>query len=206
MGENELGQKSREALRTIKNLAMKYGRIPSYRELQVAMGYKSPRSAVLLMQELEQNGFLEKREDGSYKMIRDFEEGVHTVEIPLIGTVACGGPILAEENIHAQIPVSTELIKAGSKYFLLKARGNSMDEAGIQDGDLILVKQQSAANNGDHIVALINDEATVKEFQHRGNFVTLVPRSSDKRHQPIILTENFQIQGIVVTVIPNDHF
>lgn len=77
-----------------------------------------------------------------------------------------------------------------------------MNKAGINDGDLILVRRQSTAQNGDTVVALIDDEATVKEFQHLKNCVVLMPRSSNKNHKPIILTENFQVQGVAVTTIP----
>src|SRR5690606_25049529 len=110
------------------------------------------------------------------------EYAVQTVQVPLVGTVTCGAPILAQENIEALIQVSTALAKPGSKYFMLKAKGDSMDAAGINDGDFILVKQQPTAENGQRVVALIDDEATVKEFRCSGNIVTLLPRSSNKKH------------------------
>lgn len=125
-----------------------------------------------------------------------------TVNIPLLGTIACGSPILAEENIEAEIPVSMDLIKGSSKYFLLRARGNSMNEVGINDGDLVLVKQQTTAENGDFVVALIDDEATIKEFRKNSDAIVLKPRSREQKHQPIILTRDFRIQGIVVATIP----
>jgi repressor LexA len=157
------------------------------------------------MQELEHGGFLKKRVDGSYAMVKDIrnnESSVQTVDVPLVGTVTCGAPILAHENIEAMIPVSTALAKPGNKYFMLRAKGDSMDEAGINDGDLILVRQQTTAENGQAVVALIDDEATVKVFSRSENFVTLIPRSSNKRHQPIILTIELKVQGIVVATIP----
>ena len=77
-----------------------------------------------------------------------------------------------------------------------------MNEAGIQDGDLVLVRQQVTADNGQKVVALIDDSVTIKEFQNRGDYVILMPRSSDIVHQPIILTNDFQIQGIVEASIP----
>jgi repressor LexA len=117
--------------------------------------------------------------------------------------VACGVPILAEENIDAMIPVSVKLAKPPHKYFFLRAKGDSMNEVGINDGDMVLVKQQITANNGDIVVALIDDEATVKEFHRQGNTIILKPRSKNKKkHQPIILTRDFQVQGLVVSTIP----
>lgn len=125
-----------------------------------------------------------------------------TVKVPLLGNVACGAPIFAQENVEAYIPVSTKLIKSSNKYFILRARGDSMNEAGINDGDLVLVKQQQVANDKDLVVALIDDEATIKEFHKKQNMIILKPKSTEKKHQPIILTEDFRIQGIVETVIP----
>ena len=205
MSEEKLTLKALEALKHIRNGIMRNGKVPTMRELMGSMSYKSPRSAMLLMEELSDKGFLIKRSDNTYKLINDIESGenIRTVLIPLVGSVACGSPLLAEENIEAMIPVSTSLAKAGSKYFLLKAKGDSMNEAGINDGDIILIKQQPIANNGDHIVALIDDEATVKEFRVKGDIVTLLPRSTNPKHQQIILTSDFFIQGVVITTIPN---
>jgi len=204
MSEENLNSKSKEALRHIRNWIMHNGRVPSTRELMNAMEYKSPRSASLLIEELIENGFLGRKSDGSFRMLKDLEAGhiARTIAVPLLGLVACGGPLLAEENIEAMVPVSTSLAKPGSKYFLLRANGDSMDNAGINNGDLILVKQQPVAEDGQNIVALIDDEATVKEYHNKGHIVTLLPRSNNPVHQPIILTHDFQIQGVVVAIIP----
>ena len=81
-----------------------------------------------------------------------------------------------------------------------------MNEAGIQPGDLVLVRQQNVAENGQRVVALIDDDATLKEFQHKGNAVALVPRSSNPKHKPIILERDFQVQGVIITSISNVNF
>ncbi len=161
---------------------------------------------MLLMDELVKEGFLEKKDDGSLRLVKDLREEntAITVPVPLVGTATCGTPILAQENIDAWIPVSVTIAKPGHKYFLLKAKGDSMNNAGIHEGDLMLVKQQLTAHNGQIVVALIDDEATVKEFHQSGEFVTLRPNSTNKRHQPIILTRNFRIQGIVIATIPQN--
>lgn len=202
--EENLSIKAKEALRHIRNDLMMFGRVPSVRDLMNAMAYKSPRSAMLLMEELAENGYLEQKDDGSYKLIKDLdtENSTRTIAVPLVGTVACGIPILAEQNIEAMIPVSTSLVRHGYKYFLLRARGDSMDRAGINDGDLLLVKQYPVAENGQNVVALIDDVATVKEFHHRGNVITLIPKSTNPDHQQIIVQSDFQIQGVVEAVIP----
>lgn len=124
-----------------------------------------------------------------------------TIEIPLIGSVSCGLPIFAEENIEAKIPISTKLVKKANDYFLLRASGDSMNKKGINSGDLLLIKQQQVAENGDLVLALIDDDATVKEFINNGNIIILKPHSTNPKHQPIILTSDFRVQGIVENVI-----
>jgi repressor LexA len=126
---------------------------------------------------------------------------VKTVNIPLVGNIACGLPVFAEENVEEFIPVSSKLVKQGFKYFLLKAKGDSMNMAGINDGDVVLVKQQSVANNGDRVVALINEEATLKEFHIASGVIVLKPISKNKKHKPIIVDKDFQVQGVVAAVI-----
>ena len=125
-----------------------------------------------------------------------------TVYIPLLGSIACGAPILAIENIETEIAVSVDLLKGSNPHFLLRAKGNSMNEVGIRDGDLVLIKQQSTAENGEFVVALIDDDATIKEFHKNSDAIVLKPRSTEQIHQPIILTRDFRIQGIVVATIP----
>lgn len=208
MSENDLSIKALEALRHIRNALMHTGRVPSVRELMTMLGYKSPRSAVLLMEELADGGFLERREDGTFRLVKDVESGTvaRTVAIPLVGSVACGAPLLAQENIEAFVSVDISLAQPGNKYFLLHAVGDSMDAVGIHEGDLILVRQQQVANQGEKIVALIDDEATVKEYRRSGDIVMLLPRSNNPVHQPIILTHDFKIQGVVIATIPKSQF
>lgn len=196
-----------EAIRHIRNYLMHYGRLPSVRDLMRELGYKSPRSAAIIIDSLIDKGILEKSKGGNLKLLindglKDDVNHAETVDVPLVGSVACGLPIFAEENIEAYIPVSVKLSKPPNKYFLLKAKGDSMNDVDINDGDLVLVKQQPLAENGDNVVALIDDEATIKEFHHKGDTIILKPRSRNKKHQPIILTRDFIIQGIIVAIIP----
>jgi len=129
------------------------------------------------------------------------QESESLFRIPVVGSVACGMPILAQENIESYVSISKDMIKANNQYFILYAEGDSMNEAGINNGDLVLIKQQQTAQNGDRVVALIDNEATIKEFHKKASHIILKPRSSNAKHQPIILTENFRIQGVVVDVI-----
>lgn len=205
MSIDSITAKELEAVRKIRNSLMHVGRIPSVRELMSSLGYRSPRSASLIIDKLIKNGVLRRKEDGGLQFLRNLEGDTtraQTVDVPLIGMVACGTPILAEENVQAMIPVSTKLARPPHRYFLLKAKGDSMDQRGIDDGDLVLARQQTTAKDGDTVVALIDDEATIKEFRIGGEMFVLKPRSKNKQHQPIVLTNDFQIQGVVVTSIP----
>lgn len=202
----ELNKKETEAIRHIRNWIMHNGKVPSIRQLMGALEYKSPHSVSLLIKSLVQKGVLKKRDSGDFQLVKDLGETsshARTINVPLVGAVACGTPVLARENIEAMIPVSINLARPGYKYYLLKADGDSMDRAGINDGDLVLIRQQQTAENGDFVVALIDDEATIKEFRRGKDVVALMPKSTNKIHQPIILTEDFKVQGIVIATIPN---
>ena len=201
-----LSAKQLRGLKSIRNFLNENGKMPSVRQLMRELQYSSPRSAAVILQELERKGILKRKDDGGL-YLSEFEinenQGTReqTINIPLLGEVACGLPIFAEENMEAKVPVSVKLIKKGYRYFLLRAKGESMNEAGINEGDLVLIRQQQQANNGDRVVALVDDEATIKEYYHNGSLVVLKPKSSNKKYQPIILTDDFRIQGVVESVI-----
>lgn len=206
MSQKELKEKELEAFRYIRNAIVHGGFSPSVRDLRDELGYKSPRSALLLLNSLIERGWIQRNSQGDLQVRKDLEEQedhARTVELPLVGAVSCGSPILAEENVEAYIPVSRSIVSSGARYFLLRATGDSMNQAGIQDGDILLVKQQNHANNGEKVVALIDDEATVKEFSKDNGFVVLKPRSSNKEHKPIIVSDNFSIQGVIVATLPD---
>jgi len=205
--QSQITNKETTAIKAIRNFLMQNGRMPSVRELMRDLEYKSPRSVSVILNNLIEKGVLNKKDDGSIQLIQDHTvnsdaEREETTQIPLLGLVTCGSPMLAEENIEAYFSVSTKLAKQPGKYYFLRAMGDSMNQKGIYDGDLVLIKQQSTANNGDIIVALIDDEATIKELQINPDSVVLHPRSSNKKHTPIILSRDLIIQGIVVTTIP----
>ncbi|PIQ29110.1 repressor LexA [bacterium (Candidatus Blackallbacteria) CG17_big_fil_post_rev_8_21_14_2_50_48_46] len=207
MSNTQMNDRELEAFREIRNSLIKRGRPPSVRELMIDLGYRSPRSAAVLIDRLIEKGLLRRKADGGLQLLAEPElnqDHAQTVNVPLVGTVACGSPILADENIEAVIPVSTKMAKPPHQYFLLKVNGDSMNECQIYDHDLVLIRQQTTADNGDLVVALIDTEATVKEFHRSRNTIILKPRSSNRGHQPIVLTEDFQIQGIVVATLPKE--
>ncbi|MCK4562484.1 MAG: repressor LexA [Flavobacteriaceae bacterium] len=202
----KLTNRELQALKELRKYIHDFGKMPSIRELMRRLDYKSPRSVSIIISDLTEKGVLRKKQDGSFQLSEfelpnDYGTREQTIKIPLLGSVACGLPIFAEENIEANIPVSIKILKKGHKYFLLRAKGDSMDNAGINNGDLVLIKQQQHAQNGDRVVALIDDEATIKEYHHNGTLVVLKPKSKNKKYQPIILSDEFRIQGIVEAVI-----
>ena len=200
-----LSDKDKKAFALIRNMAIHQGSTPTLRKINEITGGKSPRSASLVVGRLVKAGLIQKY-GRKFRIIPSAIQStsVSTINVPLVGSVSCGAPTLAEENIETYIPISTALAKKGSNYFLLRANGSSMNLAGIKDKDILLVRQQESAENGEKVVALINDEATVKLFEKTDDAVILRPRSTDSTHMPIVLTDNCQIQGVVVAVLPSD--
>ena len=201
---NNLSDKDKKAFALIRNKIVHYGESPSLREINEVTGGKSPRSASLVVDRLIAAGLIMKGNRSLILTNTQLTNSISTIDVPLLGAVACGVPMFAEENIQAHIPVSTELAKKGSKYFLLRASGDSMNKAGINSGDLLLVRKQDTADSGERVVALINDEATVKIFERGADAVILRPKSTNKEHKPIVLTDNCIIQGVVQAVLPSD--
>lgn len=205
--EKPLTDKELTALRFIRNHVVHFEKSPPIRKVMEHLKYQSPHSASLIIESLLEKGYLAKI-DGSSRKLRvlrypqETAEWAETTPVPLVGSVACGSPILATESIEAMIPVSRKLIRPQQHYFLLRAKGDSMTEVGINDGDYVLVQQQAHAENGDIVVALINNEATIKEFYLENDTVYLLPRSRNPHHQPIILTGDLIVQGRVVKVLP----
>src|ERR1022692_3154313 len=148
MQMSELTKNELEAIRIIRNALVHKGGFPSVRELMTEMEYKSPRSAAMIIEQLISKGVLKRKPDNSFTLIDIQEEetgSAQTVDVPLLGSIACGTPLLAEQNVDALIPVSIKLAKPPHTYFFLRAKGDSMDEKGINDGDMALIKQQVTA-------------------------------------------------------------
>ncbi|MGE3777553.1 MAG: transcriptional repressor LexA [Pirellulaceae bacterium] len=202
-----LTTKQKAFLRTLIDLVELRGIPPTVREIQAAAGFASTRSVVQYLDALETAGFIVRgRGSRNLRILRqtadDVTDSTDTLEVPVIGTVAAGTPLLAEENIVEHRRVATHLLRRGSRHFLLKVRGDSMDQAGITDGDLVLVRQQPMASNGDRVVALIDQDATVKRLRMGAESVLLEPVSSNPIHKAIVVSRDFRIQGVVVAAIP----
>lgn len=185
----------------IKEMRDSLSHSPTYEEIRSNFGYRSMNSVQKAIITLEEKGYL-SRAQGKKRGISLANAASTTIKIPLVGYVACGTPILAMENIEAYVPTDKDLITDDvERYFYLHAVGDSMDEAGIRDNDLTLIHSQSTANEGDRVVALIEDSATIKHLTRKNGYVVLEPRSSNPAHKPIILTSEFLIQGVVIDVL-----
>jgi repressor LexA len=210
VSHKQLTNRQVDFLRKLFAYKQKEGIPPTFQEMAAFGDFKSPRSVSQYLEALEEAGYI-RRLPGA-RNIRFLQhlpperapENEDTVVVPIIGAVAAGLPILAEENIEDTRHVSARLAKPPHRYFLLHVKGNSMNRVGIQNRDLVLVRKQEAFNEGDCVVALINGEATVKKIRKAGAVYVLEPQSTDKSNKPIFVDDDFRIQGIVVSVIPSE--
>lgn len=125
------------------------------------------------------------------------------VRVPFFANLAsCGGPNMSDAHVDDYYEIDTRLAKPGHQYYLVRADGDSMNQAGINSGDLVLVRVQNHADIGQKVVACLSDGVTIKEYQQQGEYTVLVPRSDNPEYKPIVLTDNAEIQGIVVATIP----
>jgi repressor LexA len=166
------------------------------------MGFSSPRSASVVIDELVRGGLLSKRRDGRLQVRSTSQPGTITVDVPIVGSAPCGTPLLTEQNIEGSVRVDARLAPPPHRYFILRAHGDSMDRAGILDGDLVLVRHTSKAVEGDRVVALVDGESTIKTLRLEGDVVALQPCSTNRSHYPIYATSEIIIQGVVATRLP----
>lgn len=173
----ELAKKEKEVYDFIKSQIEEEGYPPSVREICAAVGLSSPSTVHRYITSLEEKGYIIK-EDSKKRAIKlpKQENGVDVLSVPVVGTVAAGQPILAEENIEEYFPLPINYA-AKTDMFMLKVRGESMINAGILDGDYVIVEQQSTAKNGEIVVALLEDSATVKTFYKEKDYIRLQPEN-----------------------------
>ncbi|OUP17803.1 repressor LexA [Lachnoclostridium sp. An196] len=190
MGYGKITPKQQEILDFIKSEILHKGYPPAVRDICEAVHLKSTSSVHSHLETLEKNGYI-RRDPTKPRAIEIIDDTFQltrreVVNVPLIGTVAAGQPILAQENIENYFPVPAEYMP-NSECFMLKVKGDSMVNAGIFNGDQILVQQQNTANNGDMVVALIDDSATVKTFYKEDGHYRLQPENDSM--SPIIVDE-----------------
>lgn len=178
----DLSQKQMEILLYIKSELQRQGYPPAVREICKGVNLKSTSTVHGHLEKLEAKGYIRKDPTKPRALeILDREDDylfIHkkTLDVPILGRVTAGAPILAVENIEDTYPVPLELVE-GHDVFMLRVQGESMIEAGILDGDLVLVKEQSQAYNGDIVVALLGEEATIKRFFKEKDMIRLQPEN-----------------------------
>lgn len=190
MEYGKITQKQQEILDFIKSEILQKGYPPAVRDICEAVHLKSTSSVHSHLETLERNGYI-RRDPTKPRAIEIMDENFYMlrhemVNVPLVGTVAAGQPILAAENIESYFPIPSEYVP-NADTFMLKVKGESMVNAGIFDGDQIMVQQQSTADNGDIVVALIDEEATVKTFYKENGRYRLQPENDTM--SPIIVDE-----------------
>lgn len=197
---NTINKRERAILDYIEKQSQVNGYPPSVREIGKAVGLKSTATVHGYLAKLEEKGYIKKesQKGRTLKLLKgssgkattesrkDFYAGREMVDVPVIGKITAGAPILAVENITDTFPIPIDFV-GNSESFMLTVRGESMIEAGILDGDYILVKKQNVANNGEIVVALIEDEATVKTFYKEKDYIRLQPENSTM--DPIIVPD-----------------
>ena len=198
MSQGKITDKQREILEYIKEMILKKGYPPAVREICEAVHLKSTSSVHSHLESLEKNGYI-RRDPTKPITIEILDDDFaltrrELVNVPVIGTVAAGVPILAEQNIEDYLPIPAEILP-NKEVFMLKVKGNSMIEAGIYNGDKVIVAKQPNAENGDKVVALVDDSATVKTFYKENGHFRLQPENSSM--DPIIL-DQVEILGKVI--------
>ena len=190
MTQGKISKKQKEILEYIKSQILERGYPPAVREICEAVNLKSTSSVHSHLETLEKNGYIH-RDPTKPRAIEILDDSFNLtrremVNVPIVGRVAAGEPILAQENIENYFPIPTEFMP-NNQTFLLKVKGESMINAGILDGDMVLVEQTPSASNGDMVVALIEDGATVKTFYKEEGIFRLQPENDTM--DPIIVKD-----------------
>lgn len=196
--QGRITDKQKEILEYIKECILTKGYPPAVREICNAVGLKSTSSVAAHLESLEKNGYIRKDATKS-RSIEIIDESFNLTRreianVPVVGNVAAGSPILAEQNISDYFPIAAEYLP-NAETFMLKVKGESMINAGILDGDNILVERRSTASNGEIIVAMVEDGATVKRFYKEKGHYRLQPENDFM--EPIIV-DKVEILGKVI--------
>ncbi|MBI4526577.1 MAG: repressor LexA [Deltaproteobacteria bacterium] len=199
--------KREEVLSAINEAVINRGVPPTIDELRRKLGVGSTRTVLRYLKWLEEEGDIQRWSGArGLRPLRTDRTSIETRAVPVVGQAPAGPLMLAEQNIDGWIQMPKTIARPGAEYFLLRVRGNSMNKAKvagekIEDGDLVLVRQQATANDGDIVVALIDGEATIKRFVRGSGYYVLKPDSTDTKHRPIVVERDFRVQGTVVRVL-----
>ncbi len=200
MNKGNISAKQEAILEFIKSEILSKGYPPAVREICAAVGLKSPATVHAHLNTLEANGYI-RRDPTKNRAIEIIDDDFNITrrdcaQVPILGKVAAGSPLLAEENITDFFPIPSDMLP-NSHVFMLRVQGESMINAGILDGDNVIVQQTNTASNGDMVVALIEDGATVKTFYKEEGHIRLQPENPD--YDPIMVND-VKILGKVIGV------
>ena len=200
MAQGKISKKQMEILEYIKSELLRIGYPPAVREICEAVNLRSTSSVHAHLESLEKNGYI-RRDPTKPRAIEIIDDSFNLtrremVNVPMVGQVAAGEPILAEQNITNYFPIPMEFMP-NNDTFMLTVRGESMVNVGIYDGDYVLVEKRQTASNGEIVVALVDDSATVKTFYKENGYYRLQPENDDM--DPIIVM-NCEILGKVIGV------
>ncbi len=197
----ELNKRESEILNFIKSETSRKGYPPSVREIGMAVGLKSSSTVHGYLNSLEEKGYIRRNpsKPRAIEILDDTSISIkkEMVNIPLVGRITAGSPILAQESVEDVYPLPHDLVRADDT-FMLNVTGNSMVGAGILEGDMLIVKKQDYASNGDIVVALLEDEATVKTFYKEAGYIRLQP---ENEYMEPIITSDVLILGKVIGLI-----
>ena len=188
--------KLQELFEYIKSFRQSNGYPPTVREIQYNFGIRSTASVSYYLKLLEYEGLI-KRSGRKNRSIELVGESRHC-EIPLLGDIAAGTPILAAENVDAYFPFAEGYFGKGAELFMLKIKGNSMIDVGINDGDLVVIRRQNTAENGEIAAVLIDNESTLKRFYRESDHFRLKPENSAMDD---IITDRAEILGVLTGLI-----
>ena len=203
----DLPPRQQQILELIRRVVAEQGYPPSVREIGQYLGLRSPASVHRHLKGLEEAGHIRRDSTKPRAIVvltpradEPVRPSVATRDVPLLGRIAAGAPILAEENIEEVMPLPEALVGAGGPLFMLEVRGDSMIEAGILDGDMVVVRSQPHAENGEIVAFLIEgEEATVKRLERQPGKVVLHP--ANPNYQPMVYSSGVEILGKVVAVL-----
>lgn len=196
-----LTTKQQRVLEVIRGHIRRTGQPPTVREIGTEIGVASSCTVQRHLDALERKGCI-RRDRYKYRSIELADSPIpaytRALNVPIVGQIAAGSPILATEHVEGTFPLPMDLVGDDDKLFMLRVKGDSMVDAGILDGDLVAVRQQQTARNGEIVAAMIEDEATVKRFYKDGKQVRL---QAENPAYPPIMTDNVRILGKVVMAI-----
>ncbi|HEX9666353.1 MAG TPA: transcriptional repressor LexA [Thermodesulfobacteriota bacterium] len=200
-----LTERQQDILDFIASQIESLGFPPTISEIQKQFSFKSPNAAGQHLKALVKKGWIKRHPHKSRGIeVTDTSKGKekngrpNTVAVPLVGRISAGSPLLAEENIETTIGVDKSLVHRYGRLFALTVHGDSMIKAGIYQGDIVIAHQQSMAENGDIVIALLGDEATVKRFFRRDGAVVLQPENDTMQPIKVLPREDFRVLGKVI--------